>query len=126
MLKFILFLMFMLLIKNKNIWLNKELLLILSFMFIFLIIPSFYNFFYFNLVVDYLSYGIIFLRGWISRLMLLAREKLSLLKNFINLFLSLIIFLTLFLFFRFRVDNLFIFYLFFEIRLIPTLFLILG
>lgn len=126
MLKFILFLMFILIINNKNYWLIKELLLGLSFIFIIFIIPSTYRLINFSLILDFLSYGIIFLRLWISRLILMAREKLYLSNRFNYFFLILLNFLVIFLFLRFRVSNLFIFYLFFEIRLVPTLFLILG
>lgn len=58
--------------------------------------------------------------------MILAREKLYKLKNYFNLFLLVIIFLILSLFLTFCSLNLFVFYLFFEVSLIPTLLLIVG
>lgn len=76
--------------------------------------------------VDLLSYVIIILRFWICSLMLLARWKLFIIDYYYNMF-SLILILLLFsLVITFCSINLFILYLFFEIRLIPTLILILG
>lgn len=75
---------------------------------------------------DLLSYTLILLRFWICRLILLARERLFKKNYYFNLFI-LIIFIILFrLILTFISINLFIFYLFFEIRIIPTLFLIIG
>lgn len=56
----------------------------------------------------------------------MSREKILKNNNFLTAFTFLIIFLLLALVLTFRTLNLFMFYLFFEIRLIPTLFLILG
>ena len=58
--------------------------------------------------------------------MYMSREKILKNNNFLTAFTFLIIFLLLALVLTFRTLNLFMFYLFFEIRLIPTLFLILG
>lgn len=75
---------------------------------------------------DIISYGIILLRIWICGLILIARESIYCYNKYISLFLINILFLLLFLYLTFRRINLFMFYLFFESRLIPTLFLILG
>jgi len=56
----------------------------------------------------------------------MAREKINYYKNYISFFLFVIFILLLILYLTFSRINLFIFYLFFERRLIPTLFLILG
>jgi NADH-ubiquinone oxidoreductase chain 4 len=58
--------------------------------------------------------------------MLLSREIIYKSKNYVIFFLLLIMFLLLMLFLTFCTLNMFLFYLFFERRLIPTLFLILG
>lgn len=58
--------------------------------------------------------------------MLLARSKVYLLKNYDFLFSFTVLLLLISLFCAFSSLNFFVFYLFFEIRLIPTLFLILG
>lgn len=75
---------------------------------------------------DVLSFGLILLSFWICALILISRSSI-LFKNF-NLiyFLVNVFFLLFFLFLTFSCVNLFIFYLFFERSLIPTLFLILG
>lgn len=76
--------------------------------------------------VDLFSFIIIILRFWICSLIILAREKLYKNNFYYNIFLFLIILLIFFLFCTFATINLFLFYLFFEARLIPTLILILG
>lgn len=75
---------------------------------------------------DIISYGLILLRLWIVSLILMARESVYKYNNYVNLFLLNIILLLVLLVLTFRRIRLFIFYLFFERRLIPTLFLILG
>lgn len=56
----------------------------------------------------------------------MAREKLIKDNYFLNFFIFVVLILMLSLFLTFRSINLFIFYIFFEMRLIPTLILILG
>lgn len=75
---------------------------------------------------DIISYGLILLRFWICSLILMARESVNKYDNYKNLFLLNVLILLLFLILTFRSINIFIFYLFFERSLIPTLFLILG
>ena len=75
---------------------------------------------------DLLSFRLILLRFWICRLIIMARSLVYFNKNFDNLFLLFILLLILILYCTFSSINLFIFYLFFERRLIPTLFLIIG
>nr|ALO77571.1 NADH deshydrogenase subunit 4 [Lamiinae sp. GENSP02] len=75
---------------------------------------------------DLLSFTLILLSFWICALMILASEKLFKLKNYNNLFLFVMILLIFSLIMAFGSLDLFIFYLFFEISLIPILFLIIG
>lgn len=75
---------------------------------------------------DIISYGLILLSLWIISLILIARESILKYNNYKNFFLLNIILLLVLLILSFRRIRLFIFYLFFERRLIPTLFLILG
>lgn len=75
---------------------------------------------------DFISYGLILLRLWIISLILIASELIYKFNNYVNLFLFNIILLLILLVLTFCSINLFIFYLFFERSLIPTLFLILG
>lgn len=95
----------------------------------FLFFINYQNFFinisYF-LGIDLISYGLILLSIWICSLILISRELLFKINNYVIYFLFLIIFLLLMLILTFSSINLFLFYVFFERRLIPTLFLILG
>nr|YP_010326851.1 NADH dehydrogenase subunit 4 [Athetis thoracica]UNP54106.1 NADH dehydrogenase subunit 4 [Athetis thoracica] len=75
---------------------------------------------------DIMSYGLIMLSIWISILMIMASENLYKMNFFINFFLFNIIFLLIMLYLTFSVMNMFMFYLFFEGSLIPTLLLIIG
>lgn len=80
----------------------------------------------YTLGIDVISYGLLILRVWICALILISREGVFKFNNYFNFFLFLILFLLVILFLTFRTINLFLFYLYFESRLIPTLFLILG
>ena len=112
---------------KKRFWTVQNLLFFCGALFIFFIK---FNFYWVNLSlfigVDVISYGLLILRIWICSLMLLSREIVYKSKNYIIFFLLLIMFLLLILFLTFCTLNMFLFYLFFERRLIPTLFLILG
>lgn len=112
---------------NKRFWLHQYIYLIIRFLFLL--------FFNFNLIFlnisyfigcDLLSFVIILLTFWICSLIILARERLYKNNYFYNLFLFLLLILLLALVITFISINLFIFYVFFEIRLIPTLILIIG
>nr|ARH54801.1 NADH dehydrogenase subunit 4 [Trigonopterus sp. AH-2016] len=76
--------------------------------------------------VDLLSYFMILLSFWICSLMVLASEKLYKYNFYSNLFLFMVNSLLLSLFLAFSSLNMFVFYLFFELSLIPTLILIVG
>lgn len=80
----------------------------------------------YTLGADVISYGLLILRIWVCALILISRERVFKFNNYFNFFLFLILFLLTMLFLTFRAINLFLFYLYFESRLIPTLFLILG
>nr|ASL24557.1 NADH dehydrogenase subunit 4 [Pachyta bicuneata] len=111
----------------SNFWLIQFMFFILSFLFLLN-----FNFTYLTLNLSYmlgcdlLSFMLILLSFWICSLMILASEKLFKINNFYNLFLFVMIVLMISLFLTFSSLNLFIFYLFFEISLIPTLILIIG
>nr|AML25755.1 NADH dehydrogenase subunit 4 [Carabidae sp. BMNH 1274270] len=128
MLKFILMLFFMIPLSFKNsFWLNLLYYFILSF---FFLINISYNYLWVNVSymfgMDLLSYILILLSIWICSLMILASEKIYLKNNYLNFFLINLLMLMLLLFLTFSSMNLFMFYLFFEASLIPTLFLIMG
>lgn len=97
--------------------------------FFFLMFVNFNSFYFFisiNFIIDIVSFGLILLRFWICSLILISRTIIYLKNLNYYFFIFNILFLLLILFLTFRCTNLFIFYLFFERRLIPTLFLILG
>nr|ACP04305.1 NADH dehydrogenase subunit 4 [Drosophila pseudoobscura] len=129
MLKLVFFLVFLspICFINYMYWMVQILLFFISF--IFLVMNNFMNYWseisYF-LGSDMLSYGLILLSLWICSLMLLASESVNKYNNYKNLFLLNVILLLLLLVLTFSSMNLFMFYLFFESSLIPTLFLILG
>nr|AEP27566.1 NADH dehydrogenase subunit 4 [Melanobaris laticollis] len=76
--------------------------------------------------LDLLSFSMIMLSFWICSLMILASEMLYKNNFYWDLFLIMMIFLMLSLFISFYSLNLFIFYIFFEMSLIPTFILIIG
>nr|AHG53474.1 NADH dehydrogenase subunit 4 [Drosophila yakuba]AHG53513.1 NADH dehydrogenase subunit 4 [Drosophila yakuba] len=129
MLKIILFLLFLIPVCfiNNMYWMVQIMLFFISF--IFLLMNNFMNYWseisYF-LGCDMLSYGLVLLSLWICSLMLLASESINKYNNYKNLFLLNIVILLLLLVLTFSSMSLFMFYLFFESSLIPTLFLILG
>uniref|UniRef100_Q56GR4 NADH-ubiquinone oxidoreductase chain 4 n=4 Tax=montium subgroup TaxID=32352 RepID=Q56GR4_9MUSC len=129
MLKIIFFLLFLLPVCfiNNMYWMVQIMLFFIGF--IFLMMNNFMNYWseisYF-LGCDVLSYGLVLLSLWICSLMLLASESVNKYNNYKNLFLLNIVILLLLLVLTFSSMSLFMFNLFFESSLIPTLFLILG
>nr|AII02401.1 NADH dehydrogenase subunit 4 [Epiphyas postvittana] len=129
MMKFLFMMIFMIplcFIKNM-FWLVQMFLFILMFLFmnLTLTLNNFNNLSY-MFGCDMISFGLIMLSIWICGLMLMASENLFKIKFYINFFLFNIIFLLIMLYMTFSVMNLFMFYLFFEGSLIPTLLLIMG
>nr|YP_009235853.1 NADH dehydrogenase subunit 4 [Bactrocera umbrosa]AMD83708.1 NADH dehydrogenase subunit 4 [Bactrocera umbrosa]WCB98536.1 NADH dehydrogenase subunit 4 [Bactrocera umbrosa] len=112
---------------NGSFWMVQNLLFIVTFIFIILNYCTnyFVNISYFW-GVDVISYGLILLSLWICALMISASESVYKYNNYKNLFLFNVLILLVFLMLTFSSMNLFMFYLFFESSLIPTLFLILG
>nr|YP_010464296.1 NADH dehydrogenase subunit 4 [Exostira schroederi]UUL71673.1 NADH dehydrogenase subunit 4 [Exostira schroederi] len=108
-------------------WLNQFVWFFLSFM--FLISYGFFPF-YSNLFMEFgmdiLSFSLISLSFWICSLMILSSEKIYLTNSWPHLFLFSILALMFSLYLTFGSMNLFIFYIFFEVSLVPTFFLIVG
>nr|ANJ70548.1 NADH dehydrogenase subunit 4 [Melanotus villosus]ARH55097.1 NADH dehydrogenase subunit 4 [Melanotus villosus] len=129
MVKFIFYMIFMipLCFFSNFIWLNQFIYFVLFVLFLSSFNFSLYfcNLSYF-LGCDFLSFFMILLSIWICSLMIMASEKLNSEKYFINFFLFVVLVLLFSLVLTFSSMNVFIFYLFFEISLIPTLILILG
>nr|WNH42399.1 NADH dehydrogenase subunit 4 [Neoperla nigricauda] len=108
-------------------WMVQSLLFLMAFAFMLLNMSSsfFMNLSYF-MGCDVLSYGLLLLSFWVCVLMMTASESVYRLNNFSPFFLFLVVSLLTLLFCTFSSTNLFLFYVFFESSLIPTLFLILG
>nr|ALO76118.1 NADH deshydrogenase subunit 4 [Ptilodactyla sp. PTY01] len=129
MMKFIFMMLFMIplsFVKN-SFWLNQ----FMFFMMFILFMGHFsFNYLYSNISLmfgcDLLSFVMILLSFWICSLMIMASEKLYKTNYFPSFFLFLMLMLMIALFCTFGTMNLFVFYLFFEASLIPTLILILG
>nr|AWD29554.1 NADH dehydrogenase subunit 4 [Anopheles gambiae] len=129
MLKFIFMLMFMFplsFLKNFY-WTVQNLIFLLTFMFMInLSSLNYFNYISYYFGLDMVSYGLILLSFWICGLMLMASEKVFSTNNYEKLFVFMILFLLFMLVLTFSSMSVFMFYLFFEASLIPTLFLILG
>nr|UDD74610.1 NADH dehydrogenase subunit 4 [Monodiamesa sp. 1 CZ-2021a] len=112
---------------KKMYWTVQNLLFLMAFLFIFSNYSSSFwmNISYF-LGSDVISFGLILLSIWICCLMLLSSEGVYRNNNYYSFFLFTVMFLLLMLYLTFSTSDLFLFYLFFESSLIPTLFLILG
>nr|QLY90183.1 NADH dehydrogenase subunit 4 [Zaphne divisa] len=129
MLKIIISILFLfpLCLMNNVYWMVQMFLFLLSF--VFIVMNMYTNYFMsisYLFGCDMISYGLILLSLWIISLMLMASESVYKYNNYVNLFLLNIILLLILLVLTFSSMNLFMFYLFFESSLIPTLFLILG
>ena len=129
MLKFLFMLIFLipLCFFKKFYWTVQNFLFFFSFL---LICLNFYSSYFisisYRIGIDIISYGMILLSVWICALILIARESVYYSNNYVNFFSFIIIILLILLVLTFRITSLFMFYLFFERSLIPTLFLILG
>nr|YP_010319232.1 NADH dehydrogenase subunit 4 [Dacus vijaysegarani]QZO77433.1 NADH dehydrogenase subunit 4 [Dacus vijaysegarani] len=112
---------------NNMFWMVQNMLFVVTFMFVLFnySMNYFVNISYF-LGVDVISYGLILLSLWICTMMLTASESVNKYNNYDKLFLFNVLVLLIFLILTFSSMNLFMFYLFFESSLVPTLFLILG
>nr|WDE75930.1 NADH dehydrogenase subunit 4 [Parnassius cephalus]WDV10710.1 NADH dehydrogenase subunit 4 [Parnassius cephalus] len=129
MMKFLMMMIFMIpLCFMKNVfWLVQMMLMLIMFIFmnLSLNINNFCNLSY-MMGCDLISFGLILLSIWICMLMIMASESLYKSNFYINFFLLNIIILLIMLYMTFSMLNLFMFYLFFEGSLIPTLMLIIG
>nr|YP_010033111.1 NADH dehydrogenase subunit 4 [Hemipenthes neimengguensis]QOW39619.1 NADH dehydrogenase subunit 4 [Hemipenthes neimengguensis] len=129
MLKYIFMLIFLLPLTfaGGGFWMVQNFMFLIGFIFICL---SYFSGFWGSLGYlfgcDLISYGLILLSFWICGLMMMASESTYKYNNYVNLFTFNITALLLILVLTFSTTNLFMFYLFFESSLIPTLFLILG
>nr|QUB01583.1 NADH dehydrogenase subunit 4 [Venitus latreillei] len=80
----------------------------------------------FELGLDFLSYIMVYLSVWIMFLVVISSQEVKSKNNFFDMFLLVNLFLLLSLLFTFSSLNYLMFYISFEMSLIPTLILILG
>nr|YP_009764321.1 NADH dehydrogenase subunit 4 [Pyralis farinalis]QIS91160.1 NADH dehydrogenase subunit 4 [Pyralis farinalis] len=129
MMKFLFMLIFMmpLCLKKNMFWMVQMMLMLMLFFYMNITIlgEHFCNLSYMY-SWDIMSFGLIMLSIWICILMIMASENLLKENYYVEFFMFNLIFLLLMLFLTFSVMNLFMFYLFFEGSLIPTLMLIVG
>nr|AYP72680.1 NADH dehydrogenase subunit 4 [Cassida sp. EMHAU-15090501] len=98
-------------------------------LFMFIISSSFVSFplmLSFSFGVDGFSYFMIILSVWVSSLMFMASWKILYLKNYEKIFSFFVLFLLFCLIMTFSSMNLFIFYVFFEVSLLPLMLIIIG
>nr|YP_010535319.1 NADH dehydrogenase subunit 4 [Coptosoma variegatum]UYA97858.1 NADH dehydrogenase subunit 4 [Coptosoma variegatum] len=126
MMKYILFVSFLTPLLC-NYWLFMYSFMIFSFFYIFTVNCSVFNIKCGGVfIVDLASYSLISLSGWVLFLMLLASYKIYKEGEMVGEFMFILWFLFLVLIVTFSLDNLFLFYLFFEMSIVPVLFLIFG
>nr|AML26803.1 NADH dehydrogenase subunit 4 [Leiodidae sp. BMNH 1274772] len=128
MMKIIFYILFMIPLSfNRKYWLNQFSMFLLFMMFIIMYnYTLFFNNLSYMLGMDLLSFLMIILSIWICSLMLMASFKIKKMNNYYKLFNFMILILMMMLVLTFMCLDFFLFYIFFEISLIPTIFLILG
>lgn len=114
--------------KHKFLWVTSQITLIFSSLIVLLSYhqTTFFSISPLSFFTDFLNLPLITLTFWISSLIILSRFQIFQIKKSPETFIFLIIFLNLSLLLSFSSSNIIIFYIFFELSLIPTLFLILG
>nr|QRV62434.1 NADH dehydrogenase subunit 4 [Graptodytes pietrii] len=124
---FMMFFMIPLCFKKGGFWKIQFLFFFMSFLFMFM---GGYNFLWMNISYfmgsDLMSFGLILLSFWICSLMILASNMIYNNNNYSKLFMFMMLVLMIMLYCTFSSMNLFLFYIFFESSLIPTLILIMG
>nr|YP_007889835.1 NADH dehydrogenase subunit 4 [Paphnutius ruficeps]AEG64530.1 NADH dehydrogenase subunit 4 [Paphnutius ruficeps] len=109
-----------------NYWMVQSLMFTVCFMIYFLNYDFDYVCLGYNLSLDLISMGFILLSFWIGALMIMASSAIKFINNYVNEFMLMVLLLMFLLFMSFCVNNLLLFYIFFESSLIPTLMLIFG
>nr|YP_007627104.1 NADH dehydrogenase subunit 4 [Sphinx morio]AGG40703.1 NADH dehydrogenase subunit 4 [Sphinx morio] len=128
MMKFLFYMIFMipLCFMVDMFWMVQILLLLLMFLFMNSSLMLLNNNLSYMFCYDFISFGLILLSIWICLLMIMSSENLFKIGYYVNFFLVNIMMLLILLYLTFSVMNLFLFYMFFEGSLIPTLLLIIG
>nr|YP_010563527.1 NADH dehydrogenase subunit 4 [Epicauta emmerichi]UBU96211.1 NADH dehydrogenase subunit 4 [Epicauta emmerichi] len=128
MMKFLLVLVMMTPLGFLNyFWLLQFSMIFVSFMFLLTFSLNYmYMYISYCFGVDLISYLMILLSFWVCSLMVMASGKIYLTRFWSQLFIFVLLILLISLLMAFSALNLFMFYVFFEVSLIPTLMLILG
>nr|ARH54775.1 NADH dehydrogenase subunit 4 [Trigonopterus sp. 7 AH-2016] len=129
MMEFIFGLVFVILLgyMKINYWIMLNMIFLFVFKFLFKI--SFLSFYFclsYHFGLDFLSYFLILLSFWICSLMILASSTFYKKDYYWEFFLLMVVSLLVSLILVFSSLNLFFFYVFFEVSLMPILFIILG
>nr|QCF45714.1 NADH dehydrogenase subunit 4 [Anthocoris kerzhneri] len=125
MMKLMFFVLFLIPLLS-NWWILVNFLLFFVFYLLMIPVSSYFMNLSYGFGMDILSYCMIILSFWLILLMILASFKIKSLFNYSSEFLLVILLMLFILLLVFSSTNLFIFYLFFESIMIPTLFLIFG
>nr|YP_009699967.1 NADH dehydrogenase subunit 4 [Leptaulax koreanus]QEK77360.1 NADH dehydrogenase subunit 4 [Leptaulax koreanus] len=122
---FMFFMMF--LVYQLGYW-NMQLLLLILLMLLMMKFSFSYEYLYmgWGMGMDLLSFMMIMLSVFIVLLMVLASNKFYLMNNYCKLFMFNMLLMLIMLVLTFSVLNLFLFYLFFEVSILPVLFMVLG
>nr|UZT67519.1 NADH dehydrogenase subunit 4 [Figites sp. ZJUH 20220009] len=111
------------LLKKKNMLFIQNLTFINFIMYLMINKNSyFYKKIFWNFFMDYYSFYLILLSFWIMSLMFMSLLKM----NFKKMYYTNLMIMLMMLVITFNSINYFMFYLFFEVSMIPTLFLIIG
>nr|UPL65632.1 NADH dehydrogenase subunit 4 [Gralliclava horrens] len=125
MMKLIVFILFLIPLVSYW-WLMVVSLIFLSFILFMYPLNMFFGSISYGFGMDLVSWCMVFLTIWIVFLMIMASSKIKFLNNYSKEFLFMLLVLSIFLVLTFSTSNLFLFYLFFESSMVPTLFLIFG
>nr|YP_002970717.1 NADH dehydrogenase subunit 4 [Enithares tibialis]ACJ69542.1 NADH dehydrogenase subunit 4 [Enithares tibialis] len=128
MMKLVFYMVFLIPISFIINWWLMAIGLMFLFMFylIFINFSTFFSSMSYSFGVDIVSSSLICLSIWILFLMIMASFLIKSVNNYSVEFIVCCLFLLIFLFLSFSTSNMFLFYIFFESSLIPTLFLIFG
>nr|YP_010946682.1 NADH dehydrogenase subunit 4 [Malaccina discoidalis]WGO57400.1 NADH dehydrogenase subunit 4 [Malaccina discoidalis] len=126
MLKYMLFIFFLIPLGILSVWWITQFFFFVLCMLFFFSFSCWWGNLGYSFGCDNLSCSLIMLSIWICGLMIVASHMINRLSFFSEFFLVVVIILLMMLVCAFGSLDLFMFYLFFEASLIPTLFLILG
>nr|UTD45372.1 NADH dehydrogenase subunit 4 [Wallacea dactyliferae] len=127
MMKMLMFMFFMIPLWFLNFWMVQFMVFLLMLMSVISIVPSTsFSLISYVYGMDNLSYFLVILSIWIIGLMMIASSKIYINKDYYENFVFVLMILLISLVMFFISMNLLLFYVYFEISLIPIMLLILG